>query len=167
MIALLLAVGFTAPAQAVTVNFSYTGAGDPFNDPGATATATGSFTTDSTGATLSAFNLTLTLAYGGYSDTFSYALADVLTFDAIYSGSTVTGLSFSTDTQAATYNWGEALFVTGVGTGGGTTNNFDLGNTSEGNTTATVVSSPVPEPASMLLLGCGALGLLAARRRRA
>jgi hypothetical protein len=170
--ALLLALGLGMAggvARASTITFTYNGAGSPDFDPGAMAAGSGFFTIDDSNdpagiGDLSNFSFSLSVAYGGYTDTYTYGLSDLTSFQANFTGGALTDLALTTDHQPAAYNWNEGFNVTDLGAGDAYTDDGDGDQVSIG--TVTVGESSTPEPTSLALIASGLLGLAAARRRR-
>ena len=163
-----LAVFSADAASAQTFNMSYTGvdAGLGFTNG---ASGSGSFTLNGSG-NLTAFSFTLDQYYnnGGTpeTDVLSYAMADLGgSFSATLSGSVVTTLSFVTDYQNGYWTPNTMFTVLDLLPGDANSYNFDAGGLTVGTLVVSAASTPIPEPASALLLGAGLLGLAAARRR--
>lgn len=175
--ALLLCLG-TAQA-ATTVQLDYKGISQ-FGPP-VDVTGTGAFTirdgiqSGPIGLDdLLSFAFSFSYSLGGRTDSFSYTLADLSCqpafgrpcgFGADLGAKGIDALFIQTDVQAAQYNWGQSLTVMGLDEA--YTTNPDMPPLSAGTISATLQpdNKPVPEPASLALVGAAlAAGLL--RRRR-
>jgi hypothetical protein len=175
---LVTALLLPAAAHADTLNYTITFSA---NDPGkASVTGSGSFSIDTATSKLSAFSFTDTIVNlatdpflpGAFTSTYTYTLSDLST-------------SFSPEVvlDPTSRTLDQLSLVTNfiVGTSGPTIAEFALsygpnftpishayleGETVVGNSVVTQVTSPVPEPSSLALLGTGVLSLIATTRRR-
>ena len=176
ILAASLAAFSTGSAHAQTFDMSYTGADGGFGFTTG-ASGSGSFTLDGLG-NVTAFTFTLDQYnnIGGTpeTDVFTYGLADLFTagpggtdnsFAATISGDSVTALSFLTDSQAGYWTPDSQFQVSDLANGDANSFNSDVGNLTVGTLVVSAETTPVPEPASMLVLATGLLGLAAARRR--
>jgi hypothetical protein len=161
-------------AGATSISFSYNGVGDPGFDPDGVASGSGSFTTDDSNnpagiADLSSFTFSFSLTSGGFTDNYTYGLADLVTFQANFSGATLTGLTLTTDYQPAIFLWFEAFNVTGLGANQAFSDDGDGDDPSTG--TLAVNQSAAPEPGTLGLMAGGLMGfailLRLIRHRRA
>jgi hypothetical protein len=167
-----LAAFSTGSAHAQTFDMSYTGA-DGGGDYTTGASGSGSFTLDGLG-NVTAFTFTLDQYYNNVgtpeTDVFTYGLADLSTapgssFAATTSGDTVTSLSFLTDQQPGYWTPSSQFQVSDLLSGDAKSFDFDAGNLTVGTLVVSADNTPIPEPASMLVLATGLLGLAAARRK--
>lgn len=150
--ALLFVLGMISAAgiaSAGTVTFTYSGAGSPAFDPGGTATGSGSFTTDDANnpagiGDLASFSFSLSVTYNGYTDTYTYALGDLVSFQADFVVGTLTDLTLTTDYKPAVYNYFEAFDVTGLGAGQAYTDDGDMDQPSIGSITLAPIATPEP-----------------------
>jgi len=171
----LLVVGIAAPCvHAATIMFDYTAP-----DVGLTAVSGfGSFSYNGSLTSIGLGNLTsfafeLDLSTPGsipVTATFEYGLGDLLSFSASASGGVITALSLATDYEAAdnTSNFDEnqkSLVVTSLAINGAANfNDDDVLNRITLYDTGTI--TVIPEPATSLLAGGGALLLAFWRRSR-
>lgn len=158
----LLGVWTISAAGATTIDFSYSGVGDPVFDSDGVASGSGSFTTDDSNnpagiADLSSFTFSFSLTSGGFTDHYTYGLADLVTFQATLAGGSLTGLTLTTDYQPAIYLWFEAFNVSGLGANQAFSDDGDGDHPSTG--ALTVNQSSAPEPSTLLLTACALLGL--------
>jgi len=149
----LLMAGVTIGASSASViDFAYSGTGDG-GYAGFSGTGTGSFATNVTDGTagvgdLSSFNFALSVTDGTNTDHYNYGLGDLTAFHATFSSGLLTGLSLTTDTQPATYNYDLSFEVSGLGANQADTTNGD-GDPTIG--VITLQDFSVPEPGTLTL----------------
>lgn len=174
VVAALLLTGVAAHATTLGFTFSGTDTDSSVVPSGQSVAGSGSmtFTTGLTtvGQTdLSAFSFTTTLPDpNGGSMTFTYGLADLSSFSMTLSGTTPMTLALGTTALTGTdpNAVNEAFTVLDLNSGGASIANVDVGTEATG-TVSFAGPVSVPEPASVMLLGMGAIALLATRRRTA
>jgi hypothetical protein len=164
---------FVCSARATTVTYDFTYNGTGTYDPAETVTGTGSFTASytpgSTVGTLTAFSFTDTFVSPINGDsTFNYTTATgTINFSRVapYSLATVAlqsnfGLGTNTDFLAVDFTLNDSagtIFDNTVGFDAGAPANISTASTGGG--TITLVSSTVPEPATLGLFGFAAVAI--------
>lgn len=170
LFALWLLAAAPAVANASTVSLFYSGA-DPDNAY-VTSTGTGSASFNNNGqiglADLTAFNFTFTVTSADpnlrYADTFTYGLADLISFNATASAGTLTAAAFRTgyETPPDGFLAPEYLVQTALRSGG-LISYFGPGDDAQ-HGTLRISAVVVPEPAGWLVLSLP-LALLGIGRR--